>query len=74
VQMLVRQRNSGEDSLWVFQMTRDLCAKWTPWARAFACVWAGLGKFQPSTIHFVPFSFSTRLRKSIENYIKMVKI
>jgi hypothetical protein len=29
-QMSVRQRNSREDSLLVFQMTRDPCAKWTP--------------------------------------------
>jgi hypothetical protein len=36
VQMSVRQRNSGEDSLLVFQMTRDPCAKWTPRARARA--------------------------------------
>jgi hypothetical protein len=40
VQMSVRQRNSREDSFWVFQTTRDFCAKWTPRARArarFAC-------------------------------------
>jgi hypothetical protein len=36
VQMSVRQRNSGEDSLRVFQTTRDLCAKWTPRTR-FTC-------------------------------------
>jgi hypothetical protein len=33
MQMLVRQGNSGEDSLRVFQTTRDLCAKWTPRTR-----------------------------------------
>jgi hypothetical protein len=45
VQMSVKQRNSGEDSLWVFQMTRDLYPKWTPRARAgaFCLSWAGLG-------------------------------
>jgi hypothetical protein len=42
--------------------------------RTFTCAWAGLGQFQPSTIHLFPFSFSARLRKSIENYRKMVKI
>jgi hypothetical protein len=36
VQLSVKQRNSGEDSLRVFQTTRDLCAKWTPRARARA--------------------------------------
>jgi hypothetical protein len=45
VQMLLRQRNSGEDSLLVFQMTRDPYAKWTLWARAgaFRLSWAGSG-------------------------------
>jgi hypothetical protein len=46
VQMSVRQRNSGEDSLRVFQMTKDLCARWTPRARAWArfrLSWAGSG-------------------------------
>jgi hypothetical protein len=33
VQMSVRQGNSGEDSLRVFQMTRGLYTKWTPRAR-----------------------------------------
>jgi hypothetical protein len=42
--------------------------------RAFAHTWAGLGYFQPSTIHLFPFYFSTRLRKSIENYRLMIKI
>jgi hypothetical protein len=36
VQMSVRQRNSGEDSLRFFQTTRDLCAKWTLRVRAGA--------------------------------------
>jgi small ligand-binding sensory domain FIST len=41
MQMSVRQRNSGEDSLLVFQMTRDPCEKWTPRVSArvrFACL------------------------------------
>jgi hypothetical protein len=46
VHMSVRQRISGEESLRVFQMTRDLYGKWAPWARAgaFASVWAGSGQ------------------------------
>jgi hypothetical protein len=45
VQMSVRQGNSGEDSLRVFQTTRDPCANWTPRARAgaFRLSWAGSG-------------------------------
>jgi hypothetical protein len=34
--MSVRQINSKEDSLRVFQTTRDFCAKWTSRARARA--------------------------------------
>jgi hypothetical protein len=46
VQMSVRHRNSREDSLLVFQMIRDPCAKWTPRAHArgaFRLSWAGSG-------------------------------
>jgi hypothetical protein len=45
VHMSVRQRNSGKDSLRVFQTTRDLYGKWAPRARAgaFRLSWAGSG-------------------------------
>jgi hypothetical protein len=36
VHMSVRQRNSGEESSQVLQMTRDLYGKWAPRARARA--------------------------------------
>jgi hypothetical protein len=58
VQMSVRQRNSGEDSLRVFQTTRDLYAKWTSWARVGALspmrgsVWAS---FSPVLFTFFFF-------------------
>jgi hypothetical protein len=43
VHMSVRQRNSGKESLRVFQMTKDLYGKWAPRARAgaFRLSWAG---------------------------------
>jgi hypothetical protein len=71
--------NSGKDSLWVFQMARGLCAKRTPRACARR-VSLGVGRiavsgwFQPVTIHFFSFSFSTRIREFIKNSRKMVKI
>jgi hypothetical protein len=38
VHMSVRQRNSGEESLWVFQTTRDLYGKWAPRVRFHLCM------------------------------------
>jgi hypothetical protein len=38
VHMSVRQRNSGEESLRFFQMTRDLYGKWAPRARFHLCM------------------------------------
>ena len=58
--------NSGKDSLRVFQTARGLCAKMTPQAR-FAWEWDVSGWFQPVTIHFFSFSFSTRLREFVKN-------
>jgi hypothetical protein len=57
MQMLVRQRNSGEDSLRVFQMTRDLCARWTLRARAgtLSPVMGRLGLVSAQC--YSPFSF-----------------
>jgi hypothetical protein len=45
VHMSVRQRNSGKESLWVFQTTRDLYGKWATRARAsaFRLSWTGSG-------------------------------
>jgi hypothetical protein len=71
MQMSVRQRKSGEDSLRVFQTTRDLCAKWTQRARegALSPVMGRLGLVSAQC--YSPFSFfSARLRKSIEMYRK----
>jgi hypothetical protein len=64
----VTQRNSVADSLWVSQIPRVLCANCPPRARAgaFAYSRAGLGQFQPITIHCFSFSFSTRIREFIE--------
>jgi hypothetical protein len=42
-------------------------------ALAFPCPWAGMGRFEPITIHHFFFSFSTRLRKFIGNSRKMIK-
>jgi hypothetical protein len=72
----VTHMNSAHDSLWVIRTARVLCAKTLAWARAAAfCLGMGrIGWFQPITIHLFPFSFSTRLRKSIETYRKMIKI
>jgi hypothetical protein len=70
--MSVKHRNSAATSFWIVQIDRDRCAK--PPARArFPRSWAGSGWFEPVTIHSFPFSFSTRLRKFIENYRKMLK-
>jgi hypothetical protein len=54
VQMSVRQRNSREDSLRVFETTRDLCAKWTLRAR-YAC--RGSARFRLSPLLFILFLF-----------------
>jgi hypothetical protein len=78
VQMSVRQRNSGEDSLLVFSNDEGpLCKIHTAGARAGALspvrgpIWAS---FSPVLFTFFVFLFSTILRKSIENYRKMIKI
>jgi hypothetical protein len=56
--MSVRQRNSGEDSLRGFQTTKDLCAKWTPRARARArSVCRGSVRVRLSPLLFMPFPF-----------------
>jgi hypothetical protein len=71
--MSVTHRNSAHDSLRVIRTARVLCAKTLARAR-FTWLWAVSGWFQPVTIHLFPFSFSARLRKSMENYRKMTKI
>jgi hypothetical protein len=43
-------------------------------AGMFRLGWAVLGQFQPRTVHSFLFFFSTKLRKSIENSRKMLKI
>jgi hypothetical protein len=48
-----------------------------PQARArahFCCSWADLGCFRPETIHKFPFSFPSRLWKSVINCRKILKI
>jgi hypothetical protein len=75
VQTSETQRNSARDSLLDVQKAEVLYAKSLARARArFFCQWAGLGWFEPVTIHYFPFSFSARLRKFIENSRKMIKI
>jgi hypothetical protein len=76
VQLSVRQRNSRKESLRVVQTARGLCANTPAQARAgtFRLSWAGSGEIEPSTVDLFSFSFSTRLRKSIENSRKMLKI
>jgi hypothetical protein len=63
------QVNSGNDSLQVVQIAKVLYAKSPARAHAgaFPRSWAGLGWFEPITVHSFPFSFSARLRKFIEN-------
>jgi hypothetical protein len=71
VQTSETRRNSARDSLLDVQKAKVLCAK----SRArFFCQWAGLGRFEPVTIHYFPFSFSARLREFIGNSRKMIKI
>jgi hypothetical protein len=41
---------------------------------AFCLSWAVSGQIKPTTVDTFPFSFSTRLRKSIENSRKMLKM
>jgi hypothetical protein len=56
--MSVTQVNSVRDSLRVFQMTRDLCAKWTPRARALArSACRGLAQVRLSPLLFILFLF-----------------
>jgi hypothetical protein len=43
-------------------------------AGAFSRSWADSDCFQPITVHYFPFSFSTRLREFVENFRKMIKI
>jgi hypothetical protein len=42
-------------------------------AHVFPCPWAGMGWFEPISVHPFPFSFSARLRKFIGNFRKMIK-
>jgi hypothetical protein len=43
-------------------------------ARDFAWAWARVSRFQPNTVEYFSFSFSTIVRELLENYIKMLKI
>jgi hypothetical protein len=75
--MSERRMNSVMTSFRVFQIVGVLCAKPLARARAPVCSprwWAGSGWFKPITVHAFAFSFSTRLRKFIENSRKMIKI
>jgi hypothetical protein len=77
LRMSVRQGNSATDSLRVFQIARVLCANLATRARArsrFACRGPAQARLSLLLFMLFPFSFSTRLRKSIENYRKMIKI
>jgi hypothetical protein len=72
----VTHRNSTQDSLRVIRIARVLCAKTPARARAGAFR-LGMGHIGlVSARYYSPFSFSfsTELRKSIENYRKMIKI
>jgi hypothetical protein len=75
--MSVTQPNSAQGSSLVIQTAEGLCAN-PPCGRAHAGVfclyWAGLGQIEPNTVDLFPFSFSARIRKSIENSRKMLKI
>jgi hypothetical protein len=67
LRLLVTHGNSDVDSLRVFQMTRDLYAKWTPRARArarFACAWVGLASFSPVLFTLFLFLFLSDLGNS----------
>jgi hypothetical protein len=75
--MSERRVNSAENSLRFFQITRVPCADPAMWARArarSACHGPTQAKSSPLLFNAFPFSFSTRFRKSIENYRKMLKI
>jgi hypothetical protein len=74
VQLSVRQRNSRKESLQVVLTSKGLCAKTPVRAGVFRLSWAVSGQIEPSTVDLFPFSFSTRLWKSIENSRKMLKM
>jgi hypothetical protein len=77
LRLSVTQRNSVADSLRVFQIVRVFSANLTPQVRAgalFTVHGPTWGSFSPLLFMLSLFLFSTRLRKSIENYRKMVKI
>jgi hypothetical protein len=76
VQLSVRQRNSRKESLRVVLTARGLCAKMPAQvhAGAFRLSWVVSDKIEPSSVDLFPFSFSTRLWKSIENSRKMLKM
>jgi hypothetical protein len=77
LRLSVTQRNSDANSLRVFQIIKVFCANMKPRARAGALspvhgsTWAS---FNPLLFMLSLFLLSTRLRKSIENYRKMIKI
>jgi hypothetical protein len=59
----------------VFEIARGLCAK-SPvraWARAFPRSWAGLGWFEPITVHSFPFPFFCQTWELIGNSRKIIK-
>jgi hypothetical protein len=73
----VRKRYSREESLRVIRTARSLCAKTPTRARARAhSAGIGLARVELSLVllTFSLFLFSARLRKSIENFKKMLKI
>jgi hypothetical protein len=69
-------RNSIADSSKVFQITRVPGEKLAARTRAgaFRLSWAVSGQIEPNTVDAFHFSFSARLRKSIENSRKILKI
>jgi hypothetical protein len=75
--LLVTRANSARGSLVDFQTVEGFSAK-PPRehtrAGVFRLGWAVLGQFQPRTVQSFLFFFSAKLRKSIENSKKMLKI
>jgi hypothetical protein len=73
----VTQTNSAQGSSLVIRIAEGLGAN-PPCGHArveaFCLSRAGSGQIKPNTVDLFPFSFSTRLRKSIENSRKILKM
>jgi hypothetical protein len=73
----VTKTNSEQGSSLVIQTAEGLGAKPSRGrvhAGALCLCWAGLAQIKPNIVDLFPFSFSTRIRKSMENSRKILKM